>query len=176
MDFHEAWALALQNTEIIRTRAALLHTFADTQVPYVLLSSSLINEGDTVVRRGKVTVQRPAIFLPPNVPQFEGFDFLKDGADSAAINFLLIRGISLPSLHYSNETMSLDVVEGGVREAAATFANQLERQEDVATGLMIGHEEAWPLSLLIFTCSQITRNTEVDLKRLMDEYRRKGEI
>ena len=176
MDFHDAWALALQNTEIIRSRVAMLHTFADTEVPYILLSPSLVNPGDTVVRRGVVTVQRPAIFLPPNIPQFEGFDFLHNGADGSVVNFLMVRGVSLPSFHYNNQTLSLEVIDGGVREAAASLANQLQREEDVAAGLLIGHEEVWPLSLLIFTCSQIARNTELDFKRLMDQYHRKGEL
>jgi hypothetical protein len=176
MDTHEAWGQALKNTEIIRSRISTLSTFQDTNVPYIFLSPSSINEGDTVVRRGEITVQRPALVLPPNIPQFEGFDFNKESgeSDSSVVNFLLVRGVSLPSLKYNNKTSSLDVFEGDVPRAIAFFANQLERREDVHTGLLAGQEDVWPFSVLIFICSQVARNTELDIKKLMEDFRRNG--
>ena len=177
MEFHEAWAQALKETEIIRTRVLSLPTFDDAHVPYVFLSPSTVNEGDTVVRRGKVLVQRPALMLPPNIPQLDGFDFQKNEGETehSILSFLLVRGITLPSLKFNNQTYSLDIFEGDVRKAVSYFANQMEREEDVATGLMLGSEDVWQYSVLIFICSQIARNTEVDLKRLMDDYRRRAE-
>lgn len=174
MDFHEAWARALKETEIIRSRVLSLPTYDDVQVPYIFLSPSTLTEGDTVVRRGKILVQRPALMLPPNIPQLEGFNFQKDigETDNSVLSFLLVRGITLPSLKYNNQTYSLDVFEGDVRRAVSYFANQLEREEDVATGLLLGHEDVWQFSVLIFICSQIARNTEADLRRLMEDYRR----
>lgn len=176
MDFHQAWARALKETEIVRSRVSLLNTFFDTRVPYILLSPSSINEGDTVVRRGEVLVNRPSLILPPNIPQFEGFDFQKEEGetDNSVLNFLLVRGVALPSLKYNNKTYSLDVFEGNVANAVSFFANRLEREEDVASGLMTGHEDYWQLSLVIFICSQIARNTESDIRRLMDDYRKNG--
>ena len=175
MNFYEAWTRALKETDIIRTRVSSLQTFADTHVPYIFLSPSSINDGDTVVRRGEIVIQRPALVLPPNVPQFEGFEFEKGEGetDSSVINFLLVRGVSIPSLKYNNHTSSLDVFEGDVSRAVSFFANQLEREEDVVTGLMAGNEETWQFSVLIFICSQIARNTELDLRRLMEDYHRR---
>ena len=175
MDFQQAWEDALKNTQIVRRRVALLQTFDDTRVPYVFLSPSLINDGDTVVRKGEVLVQKPSLILPPNIPQFDGFEFgREEGADqSSVINFLLMRGIAFPSLKYNNKTSSLDVFEGGMDRAVPFVANQLEREEDVMRGLVTGHEETWPFSILIFICSQIGRNSDMDLKRLMDDYRRR---
>ena len=174
MNFYEAWTRALKETDIIRTRVSSLQTFADTRVPYVFLSPSSINDGDTVVRKGEIVIQRPALVLPPNVPQFEGFEFEKGEGetDGSVINFLLVRGVSIPSLKYNNQTSSLDIFEGDVFRAVSFFANQLEREEDVVTGLMAGNEETWQFSVLIFICSQIARNTELDLRRLMEDYRR----
>ena len=176
MDFQEAWNRALKETEIVRSRVASLNTFSDTRVPYIFLSPSTINEGDTVVRRGEVTVQRPSLILPPNIPQFEGFDFPKDEgmSDSSVLSFLLVRGIQIPSLKYNNKTYSLDIFEGDMAKAVASVANRLEREEDVSTGLMTGHEDNWQLSLLIFICSQIARNTGLDIRRLMDQHRRQN--
>jgi hypothetical protein len=175
MDFQQAWERALKETNIIRSRVSSLHTFDDTHVPYVFLSPSLINDGDTVVRKGEVVVQRPSLILPPNIPRFEGFEFEQEqGADqNSVINYLLVRGISVPSLTYNNKTSSLDVFEGEMTRAIAHFANQLEREEDVSCGLLAGHEEVWQFSILIFICSQIARNTQVDIRRLMDDMRRR---
>jgi hypothetical protein len=70
----------------------------------------------------------------------------------------------------------LDIFEGDVPRAVAFYANQLEREEDVLTGLLTGAEDIWQFSILIFICSQIARNVNIDLKRLMDENRRRRNI
>ena len=75
MDIQELWERALKNTEIIRPRVQELHTFSSTQLPYVFLSESSINAGDTVVRKGEVLVEKPSLILPADSPQFEGFSF-----------------------------------------------------------------------------------------------------
>jgi len=82
----------------------------------------------------------------------------------------------LPSMKYSNKTYSLDIFEGGLARAVSHFANQLEREEDVACGLVTGREEVWQFSLLIFICSQVARNSDVDLRRLMDDYHRRQQL
>ena len=174
MDFQQAWEEALRNTQIVRRHVSSLHTFDDTRVPYMFLSPSLINEGDTVVRKGEVVVQKPSLILPPNMPRFDGFDFGQeaDADQGSVVSFLMMRGISFPSMKYNNTTHSLDVFEGGIDRAVSFFANQLEREENVSCGLVTGHEETWPFSILIFICAQVARNSEFDLNRLMDDYRR----
>lgn len=177
MDTHEAWEEALKKTDIIRSRIMGLQTFGETHVPYILLSPSQINIGDTVVREGKVIVHKPTLILPPHVPQFEGFDFDndKDPVDEdLMINFLLVRGISLPSLKYDNTTTSLTVFEGSVDDAISFYGNKLQREENTSTGLIVGPEDLWHFSLIIFICAQIARNSTSDIRRLLDEYHRKG--
>ncbi|MFT5388327.1 MAG: hypothetical protein ACI9E5_001463, partial [Candidatus Omnitrophota bacterium] len=46
-------------------------------------------------------------------------------------------------------------------------------KEDVHAGLIIGHEESWQLSLLIFVCSQVARNADRDINHLMQQYKHK---
>ena len=75
MNFEKMWGKALKHTEIVRARIQALSMLGDTHVPYVLLSESSINVGDTVVRKGEVLVQKPSLIIPPNNPQFKGFDF-----------------------------------------------------------------------------------------------------
>ncbi len=174
MDAYEAWAKALKNTEIIRPRVQSLLTFKDTHVPYILLSESSINMGDTVVRQGEVIVEKPSLILPPNVPQFDGFDFdEKVTSKDALINFLLVRGMVIPSLHYNNKTYMVDVFEGSLNKAISHYQEMLQDQENVQSGLMIGPEDCWQFSVIIYICTQIAKNADIDIRRLLEEYKKK---
>ena len=177
MDVHSAWEKALRETNIVRSRVIGLSTFNETQVPYILLSPSTINEGDTVVRTGEVCVHRPSLILPPNIPQLEGFNF--DGENSfeedSMINFLMVRGITLPSMKYDNKIFSLNVFEGKIEDAIALYGNRLQREENTSAGLVCGPDQVWQLSLLIFICSQIARNSSTDIRRLLDEYHKRND-
>lgn len=176
MDTYEAWEKALKHTEIIRSRVQALATHADTHVPYILLSESTVNMGDTVVRKGEILVDKPSIILPPNIPQFEGFDFEKEGHfhENEVINFLYVRGITVPSLKYNNKTYSLDVREGTLNDAIRYYMDQMQQKEDVHTGLIAGPEDCWQFSALIFICSQVARNAQDDIKKLLDEYKKRS--
>ncbi len=182
MDLQSAWSKALSNTEIIRSRVQGLLTFKDTMVPYMLLSESTVNKGDTVVRKGEILVEKPSLILPPNIPQFEGFEFEEDSdhhkeldnpGNSAIVNFFLVRGVTLPSLKYNNKTLSLDIYEGKLKDAVLHYLDQLEKEENIQTGLLIGPEEYWQFSLLIFISGQIVKNADSDVKRLLEEYKKK---
>lgn len=174
MDFQKDWNKALKNTEIIRTRVKSLMTFSDTTVQYILLSESSINIGDTIVRKGSVVLERPTLILPPNIPQFSGFEFDDASAENAFVNFLLVRGIQLPSIQYNNHTQSLDIYEGKLSKAISEYNDLMQKQENVVTGLIAGPEDCWQFSLLIYLCSQVTRNAEIDFKKLLDEYNKRN--
>ena len=175
MSIHESWEKALKNTDIVRARVQALLTFAETKVPYILLSKSEINLGDTVIRKGEVSVDKPSIILPPHIPQFLGFDFESEAQFNreAIVNFLFVRGVTLPSLKYDNKTSSLDLYEGNVDTAVKHHLDVLQRTEDVHTGLIVGPEDCWQFSVLIFICTQVAKNSEIDIKRLLNEYKKR---
>jgi hypothetical protein len=176
MNIQDGWERALERTKIIRPRVKPLNTFESTVIPYVFLSKSKMNPGDTVVRKGEVVVRKPSIVLPQNMPQFEGFKFEEELAmdEDLLKSFFLVRGISFPSMKYDNKTFSLDVFEGGLPKAISHFGNLFERMEDTHTGLFTGPEETWPLSVLIFVCGQASKAAESDVKKLFDEAERRG--
>jgi hypothetical protein len=179
MNFEQMWNKALKHTEIIRSRVQALSLAGDTHVPYLLLSESSINIGDTVVRKGEVLVHRPSLFIPPHNPQFHGFEFdneERDFDENSFINFLIVRGISLPSLQYDNRTSSLDIYEGKLSDAIKYHEKILQQQENVRAGLLVGPEDCWQFSILIFICSQIIKNADQDIKRLLDEFHKKKDI
>ena len=176
MDIQDYWEKALKQTEIIRPRVAPLLTFADTHLPYIFLAESVLNTGDTVVRKGEILVERPALVLPPNFPQFEGFDFEKERhVDQNLLNnFLLLRGIRFPSLKYNNKTSSLDVYEGKLARAIQYYSDELQKEENLSMGLLMGPEDTWQFSVLIFICTQALRSSDKDIKELLEEFKQRG--
>ncbi len=176
MDIHDSWEKALKSTEIIRPRVQPLQTFESTLIPYIFLAESAIHPGDTVVRKGEVTVEKPSIILPPHLPQFEGFEFEKkfSGVEDYLTTFLLVRGIRFPSMKYENKIESLDVREEKLARAVDFFSNALQQQENVSTGLVIGPEDCWQFSVLIFICSQIMRSAEGDLRNIFNRFKDLG--
>ena len=152
-----------------------LATFETTVVPYVFLAESSLNQGDTIVRKGNVLIERPAIILPGFSPHFEGFDFdsnLHLGED-ALTTFLLMRGVQFPSLKYRHQLSSLDIAEGSLQQTIDQFAKQLTMAEDISTGLVVGPEDAWQLSVLILVGALVIRSAQGDLRRILDEWRKR---
>ena len=175
MDIHELWNTALKRTEIIRMQLQDLATFEATMVPYVFLAESALNRGDTVVRRGQVLIERPAITLPSFSPQFEGFEFDKElhVSENAVATFLLVRGVQFPSLKYHHQLSSLDVLEGPLQQSVNRITDQLAAAEDIRTGLVIGPEEAWQFSILLLVGALVIRSAQGDLRRLIEEWRKR---
>lgn len=174
-DIQELWERARQKTEIIRMRLQDLATFEATAMPYVFLAESSLNPGDTVVRKGHVMIQRPAIVLPNFSPQFEGFDFDADlhVTDEAVATFLLVRGIHFPSLKYRHHISALDLYEGSLQQALEHFKRQLTVAEDITTGLVIGPEEGWQFSVLLLVGALVIRSAEGDLRRILEDWRKR---
>ena len=173
MNIQDGWEKALKSTKILRPRPKELLTFEATEVPYIFLSESSVNLGDTVVRKGQVVVEKPAIILPSNSPQFEGFDFEREfhSGQDMILNFLFVRGVTFPSLKYNNKTYSLDVYEGHLEKAIEYYSDKLQRGEDVANGLITGPEDSWQFSILIFIATQIMRSADSDIKRLLERFK-----
>ena len=176
MNIQEAWEKALKMTEITRPRVQPLQIHEVTRLPYVFVAESAVNMGNTVVRRGEVMVEKPAIVLPSNMPQFEGFDF-EEGMrvnEEFLKTFFMVRGVTFHSLKYNNVSGTLDVFEGRLSKAIGHYRAVLQQGEDVHTGLVAGSEDCWQFAVLIFVCTQVSRSAESDLRRLMDDYRHRG--
>ncbi|MEA1965329.1 MAG: hypothetical protein U9O41_09465 [Candidatus Aerophobetes bacterium] len=175
MNLYEKWEKATKETRILRFRLPNLLSFEATTLPYMSLAESSINTGDTVVRKGEVVVQKPLIILPSNLPQFEGFEFEDDyQLNSDEIRrFLLMRGVSFPSLKYRNETYNVDVYEGCLKKAIEYFSLQMEKREDVHSGLIAGPEDCWKLSILIYVIALTSRSAPEDVRKILDNLRKK---
>ncbi len=174
MDIRQRWEKALGQTEVVRPRIRALYTFSVTESPYIFLSESSINVGDTVVRKGSVIIQKPSLILPTGLPQFEGFEAQKELHidESKLADFFLVRGVNLPSLKYNNTTYSLDLFGGSLKRAVQYFQQRLQQAEDVETGLIVGPEDCWQFSILLYISTQVVKSADGDVRRLLDEYRK----
>jgi len=177
MDIQEIWEKALKQTEIIRPRVAPFSSHATTVLPYIFLAESSVNTGDTVVRTGKVLVEKPSIIVPEGFPHFEGFDFEKDFhfKEDTIINFLVVRGVRFPTVTYNNQLAKIDIYEGPLAKAVKEYSRKLQKAEDVHAGLIIGPEEAWQFSVLIFIGAMATRSAYGDVKTFLDDLKKKME-
>ena len=175
MDIEALWDKARKHTEILRMRLQDLATFEATAVPYIFLAESTLNAGDTVVRKGHVLIERPAITLPGFSPQFQGFEFEPNlhVSHDAMATFLLIRGIQFPSLKYRHQLSMLDLQEGSLQQAISRTQDQLQRAEDTKTGLVVGVEDAWQFSVLLLVGALVIRSAEGDLRRILEAWRKR---
>jgi len=175
MNLYEKWGKATEETRILRFRLPNLLSFEATILSYISLAESTINAGDTVVRKGKVVVQKPLLILPPNLPQFEGFEFEDDYQlnNDEIRRFLLMRGVSFPSLKYRNETYNVDVYEGCLNKAIEYFSLRMEKREDIHSGLIAGPEDCWQFSVLIYVAALTSRSAPEDFRRILNNLRKK---
>ncbi len=174
MNLEEKWKKAVSKTEIIRARMTNLLTFESTVLSYVFLAESIVNPGDTVVRKGKIVAEKPLLLLPENFPQFEGFDFKKDlkANDNSVRTLFIMRGISFPSLKYQNVTSAIDISEGSLAKAIKESKEKLEKKEDLTTGLLIGPEDCWQLSLLLYIATLVSKSASSDIQKLLDKFKK----
>lgn len=177
MNIEEMWDKARKRTEILRMRMLDLSTFDATRMSYIFLAESSVNPGDTVVRKGSVLIERPAIAMPGFSPQFSGFELEKDLHinEDTLVTFLLVRGIHFPSLKYRHQVSNLDILEGSLAQAVKRWETTLKQREDITTGLLVGPEEAWQLSVVLLVGALVVRSADGDLRRIIDAWRKRQE-
>ena len=173
MDIEQRWEKAQRKTEVIRARIQSLPTFKHARVPYIFLGESVLNEGNTIVRKGKILVEKPMILLPEDLPQFEGFDMDEDfdiGPGSLQM-FFLLRGIRFPSLKYNNMIDNLELEETSLSGTIKKYKGRLEKKEDVRTALIAGPEDCWQFSILLYMAALVGRCVRNDISNLLDKFR-----
>ena len=172
MDLEEVWQKALRNTQIIRMRLAKLDISSGSELPYIFLAESEVNIGDTIVRRGKVNVNKPLIYLSDGSPQFYGFDFeenLKINTETIK-TFLFMRGINFPSLKYMHSSQ-IELHEGSLQDAISKYTNLLAKEENVDTGLIAGFADYWQFSVLVYVANLVIKSAPDNIKKFLKKLR-----
>lgn len=175
MSVEEFWEESLNHTEIVRLPLKRLLTFGNTRFDYIFLAPSLVNKGDTVVRKGQMDVDRPSLILPHSMPTFEGFDSEgQAGIQGEELrSFFFVRGIKFPNLAYKNESYEIDLFEGPLAKAEKNFVDQVRSKENISTGICIGKDTSWQFSVLLMGCHMIDMHIDTDLQEILKRIRKK---
>ncbi|MFH1707063.1 MAG: hypothetical protein ABIF71_03995 [Planctomycetota bacterium] len=170
MNPHEMFKASLETTTIVKRRRTSLYTFGVTRLPYVFVSRSEIDPRDTVVREGRVMVEKPHILIPGYNPLFEGFDLEGEtplsGEDIKYI--LMARRIQLPSLRYINADARLAVEQVSLDVKVGDVCNRLEGRNDTQTGVIRGEDRFFPFPLLMYVAEMIQRSAGDNLTEFLE--------
>ena len=164
---------AVQHTEVLRLPSHSLATFGTTNVNYYLLTipvyAELVNEGETVVREGKVSAERPRVVTPSYLTRLEGF-----GENAGRYLEMITRehGANMPGLLYSykNEPKGFTIVSDSLDAVAARLSERLDKEGDKLAAIIEGVDDLWDVSLLKF----ISELTESSLKDNLADLGRRG--
>jgi hypothetical protein len=169
MNFTEDFSRAIEETEVHRGRRSRLLTVGSTELPYILLNRSLVHKGDTVVRRGVLKVEEPAIMLMQRPHQFEGF-----GDESGDPNEALVaigRLARFPPARYTNREVQMDVEDKPLDAVLRDLDHFLDENCDERTGLISGPVEIWHLSLMVYVGHMIRQSAGGDFTDLIKRLR-----
>lgn len=145
---------AITNTVVLRPPLQRLATFGDTQVYYYLVSEPVYteltqNQGETVVREGKVTAERPKIVTPFYlVNLFQGFEHGREYADYVRRKY----GAHEPGLlyRYRNEPKGTNIVSSPMPEVVTRLHELIDKEKNSLAAIIKGVDEMWDVSLMKF--------------------------
>lgn len=143
-----------EQTKVLRAPRQALATFGITSVSYYMVTEPVYDEllgetHETVVRRGKVTAERPQIVTPFYLLNlFRGFEHGEEYANFLASMY----GTDSPGLMYSyrNDLEETSIVSDPVETVAARLAEGLEQEGENMAAVIRGVDHLWDVSLMRF--------------------------
>lgn len=147
MEMDEKVEYAVQHTEILRPPRQTLATFGVTNIVYYLVTE--LFGSASVVREGKVVVERPRIVTPSYLVSLEGFS-------EQARSFIEYMSQKHPHeaglfYRYRNEPKEFNIVSTPLEEVIHRLNQEIDKKGDPLSTLIKGVEELWDVSLLKFT-------------------------
>lgn len=153
---------AVKHTQILRVPKQKLSTFGTTNIYYYLITEPVYSElaggaRETVIREGKVIVERPRIVTPYYLSRLEGFSL---EARRYFDDLIKAYGANAPGLFYTyrNESKGLTIVSSDLLSVAAKLNADIDRRGDPLSAIIRGEDELWDVSLLKFIV-EITRES-----------------
>lgn len=167
--FKEYW----RSTEVIREYQRMLYTFGDMELPYVLVAEHDRLKDRAVVRKGLVLLRKPHVFVPPYFggPEFkEGFEHANTIPPEAAY---LFRVMGLPYSHITNRHIVEESLEyGSLKSVLEKFDREMEKQEDMETGLIRGIIEGADVSLMRYSVGLVIKSAPGNVAEFFEHMRR----
>jgi len=144
----------VEHTEVVRNPKQRLATFGTTRLSYFLVTEPvyeemLQGEQETVLRRGKVSAERPRIVTPFYLRNlFQGFEHSREYVD-----YLLRKlGPHQSGLlyEYKNELEETSIISNPPQAVVNHLNEMLDRESEPLAAIIRGVDEMWDVSLMKF--------------------------
>ncbi|MBF0198755.1 MAG: hypothetical protein HQL32_13650 [Planctomycetes bacterium] len=170
LNFDDKFKQAAEQSKIHRQRKSALFTFGATRLPYYFVAPSAINEGDTVIRKGEISTEKPALITGDNLPHFSGFGEDYD-AHERQMSVIFGRGFHFPQLNYQNHSGSLEVVSKEEQKVLDELLQALDNEHDSLTAVVSGPEDSWALSILFYAGEMTRQSAPGNVKEMFERGR-----
>jgi len=165
MDFKAKFEQAWGETEIIRSTKNTLFTFGDTRLSYIIVSESLINKPDVVVREGELVVQRPVIISPESGhPFFSGFG----DKEQELAGFLIHRMAYIPPYRYENKAASMSVLSEPMEAVIEKIKKKLDKKSDSNTAILKALADMWEISVMKYAVERMVKSVPSNITELKE--------
>jgi len=166
-NFDDHFRRAKKETVVHRERKSTLYTFGSTSLPYIFLAESAINKDDTVLRKGEINTDKPVILTGENLPNFSGFGDEYEGHEDE-MRIIMGRQFNFPGFNYRHEGSQLEVLSKGIERVIDEYQNTLEKESNNRTALIVGPEDCWALSILIYAAKMTEKSASSNLNDIME--------
>lgn len=163
-------AYAIDRTRVLRPPRQTLATFGTTRLNYYLLTAPIYAEpreagGETVVREGCVTSERPRVITPTYLINLEGF------GDNARRYLEMLRRKHGPHAQgifykYKNEAKQPSIVSNNIESVAEHLNQQINKANDPLFAIITGVDELWDVSLMKFIYEFTSGSLESNIREL----------
>ena len=144
----------VEHTEVLRNPKQKLATFGTTRLSYFLVTEPVYEEllqgvQETVLRRGKVSAERPRIVTPFYLRNlFQGFEHSREYLEYLLRKFGAQQSALL--YEYKNELEETSIISNNAQEVVARLNEMLDRESDPLAAIIKGVDEMWDVSLMKF--------------------------
>ena len=144
----------VEHTDVVRNPKQRLATFGTTRLTYFLVTEPvyediLKGEQETVLRRGKVSAERPRIVTPFYLRnRFQGFEHSREYLEYLLRKFGAQQSALL--YEYKNELEETSIISNNMQEVVAHLNETLDRESNPLSAIIKGVDEMWDVSLMKF--------------------------
>ena len=164
MEKYDQFEHALKETEVIRRANRKLYTFTSTTINYTI-GTELAEKILVEVRKGKVTVEKPAVIAPSYLAEnyLEGFE-----EEQAEQIQMLLKKFGLRALRYKykNKTEDTKIISGRIENVIDRIKSEIDARDDNLAVLIKGVPEMWGISLMKYVIELISTSFPGNVKEL----------
>ena len=156
--YEDIW-YAARSTQIVYMPPKLLETFGESRIHYLVLSEEMDQPSAIRLRSGIVTAERPRIVTPTYFKQKSVENFGEDARkyfDEVLSKDVNARFVEY-GLKFGKQEFKEELAHGNVREIAEQAAAEAQDELDKLSGVVIGFDNAWEISLMRFITELVQR-------------------